>query len=967
MAITANFASGAGLLSVAGDGLENAITVSRDAAGSLLVNGGGVPIGGGSPTVANTTRIQTFGLNGADTIALDEANGALPPAELFGGAGSDVLTGGSGADQLFGQDGDDTINGKGGDDLLFGGAGDDVLTGGTGTDQVFGQDGDDRMIWNPGDGSDLFEGGDGTDTAEVNGGNGAETFTITANGTRVRFDRTDPAPFNLDIGTTENIVLNANGGDDIITAGNGLAALIQLTLDGGDGNDTITGGDGNDMLIGGDGNDVITGGRGSDVAHLGTGDDTFVWNPGDGSDVVEGQDGFDRLQFNGANVDENMSISANGKRAALTRDVGSITMDLNSVERIQLTALGGADSITVNDLAMTDVTQVDIDLAGTPGSGTGDGQADTVTVNGTAGADDIRLAGSGASIIVTGLSAQATIEGAEAANDTLVIAGLRGNDTIDASALNAGQIKLTIDGDGGADTIIGSRGADVLMGGDGNDVITGGVGNDVASLGDGNDRFIWNPGDGSDIVEGQGGKDTLVFNGADADENIDISANGGRARLFRNVGSVTMDVNGVETIQLAALGGADIITVNDLTGTDVGRVAIDLSATGAIGGDGQPDQVIADGTAGGDVITIARGGGAVTVNGLAAGVTIAHAEPGSNSLVINGLGGNDTIDASPLKDGQIKLVINGGDGTDTIRGSGGDDVITGGRDSDVAHLGAGDDVFVWNPGDGSDVVEGQAGFDTLLFNGANVNESMTISANGNSATLFRDLGSVTMDLDGVERIQLNALGGADSITVNDLTKTDVRQVAIDLGATPGAVGGDGQPDAITINATRRDDAITVTDNNGVVTVSGLASAVTVVNFEAADRIVINGLGGDDAIVASGLSAPSMQFIFNGGEGNDVLHGSQGNDLLNGGAGSDRFEFSDVNGTDTIADFQQGADQIRITGYGTALDSFSDLGDRMTQVGADVHIDLAANVAGAGTIVLQNTQLAAISASDFAFS
>ena len=65
-------------------------------------------------------------------------------------------------------------------------------------------------------------------------------------------------------------------------------------------------------------------------------------------------------------------------------------MDLNGVERIQLTALGGADTITVNDLAMTDVTQVDIDLAGTPGSGTGDGQADTVIVNGTAGGDQIR-------------------------------------------------------------------------------------------------------------------------------------------------------------------------------------------------------------------------------------------------------------------------------------------------------------------------------------------------------------------------------------------------------------------------------------------------------------------------------------------------------------------------------------------------------------------------------------------------
>ena len=164
------------------------------------------------------------------------------------------------------------------------------------------------MIWNPGDGSDLFEGGDGTDTAEVNGGNASETFAITANGTRVRFDRISPAPFSLDIGTTENLVVNANGGDDVITAGNGLANLIKLTIDGGAGNDTITGGDGNDTLLGGDGNDVIIGGRGNDTARLGAGDDTFVWNPGDASDVVEGQDGTDTLVFNGANINEKIDI-----------------------------------------------------------------------------------------------------------------------------------------------------------------------------------------------------------------------------------------------------------------------------------------------------------------------------------------------------------------------------------------------------------------------------------------------------------------------------------------------------------------------------------------------------------------------------------------------------------------------------------------------------------------------------------
>ena len=265
-------------------------------------------------------------------------------------SGNDTLTGGSGNDQLFGGAGNDTLLGKGGNDLLFGGDGNDTLTGGAGDDQVFGQGGNDRMIWNPGDGTDLFEGGDGIDTAEVNGGNGAEAFTITANGTRVRFDRISPAPFSLDIGTTENLVVNANGGDDTITAGNGLAGLISLTLDGGAGNDTITGGDGNDTLIGGDGNDLMNGGRGNDTALLGTGDDTFVWNPGDGSDTVEGQDGTDTLVFNGANVNEKIDISANGHRARFTRDVANITMDLNGVEHIQFTARGGADTITVNNL-----------------------------------------------------------------------------------------------------------------------------------------------------------------------------------------------------------------------------------------------------------------------------------------------------------------------------------------------------------------------------------------------------------------------------------------------------------------------------------------------------------------------------------------------------------------------------------------------------------------------------------------
>ena len=37
-----------------------------------------------------------------------------------------------------------------------------------------------------------------------------------------------------------------------------------------------------------------------------------------------------------------------------------------------------------------------------------------------------------------------------------------------------------------------------------------------------------------------------------------------------------------------------------------------------------------------------------------------------------------------------------------------------------------------------------------------------------------------MDLNGVELIAFNALGGADNIVINDLSGTDVTQVDLDL-------------------------------------------------------------------------------------------------------------------------------------------------------------------------------------------
>jgi Ca2+-binding RTX toxin-like protein len=66
----------------------------------------------------------------------------------------------------------------------------------------------------------------------------------------------------------------------------------------------------------------------------------------------------------------------------------------------------------------------------------------------------------------------------------------------------------------------------------------------------------------------------------------------------------------------------------------------------------------------------------------------------------------------------------------------------------------------------------------------------------------------------------------------------------------------------------------------------LAAAVTISGFEPTlDKIVVNGLAGDDVIEASGLGA-GLSLTADGGDGDDVLIGSNGPDVLLGSAGDD---------------------------------------------------------------------------------
>jgi Ca2+-binding RTX toxin-like protein len=128
MATTATFTAGSGVLSEFGDAANNSLITRRDSTGRILLNNGAVPIVSGTPTIANTSLIQAFGLDGNDTITLDETNGALPNANLFGGAGNDTLTGGSGNDTITGGDGADQLIGGTGNDLVAGGRGNDTAS-----------------------------------------------------------------------------------------------------------------------------------------------------------------------------------------------------------------------------------------------------------------------------------------------------------------------------------------------------------------------------------------------------------------------------------------------------------------------------------------------------------------------------------------------------------------------------------------------------------------------------------------------------------------------------------------------------------------------------------------------------------------------------------------------------------------------------------------------------------------------
>jgi Ca2+-binding RTX toxin-like protein len=151
-------------------------------------------------------------------------------------------------------------------------------------------------------------------------------------------------------------------------------------------------------------------------------------------------------------------------------------------------------------------------------------------------------------------------------------------------------------------------------------------------------------------------------------------------------------MDGVETAGFALRGGADLVTVNDLTATDVRKLSVDLAASNG-GGDAAADRVAVNGTTGDDDVTLRGGPGVLNVTGLIAPIAVTDAEPSQDRLTLNGLAGNDTVDASAVALGAIALTLDGGAGNDTLTGGAGNDTLLGGPDADLLHGGPGTDTL----------------------------------------------------------------------------------------------------------------------------------------------------------------------------------------------------------------------------------------------------------------------------------
>ncbi len=545
-----------------------------------------------------------------------------------------------------------TVTGRGGNDGITTGSGNDVINGGAGRDTI-----------NAGSGIDIIDGGDSINSDII-------SYATSPAGVIV----------NLDLGTT------AGGdaeGDTLINIEWVTGSPFDDDISGTQEVNILRGGNGNDILNGLGGGDTLYGGEGVDILNGGSGNDVFIWDQdGEFNDNIDGGEGSDTLTFDTGVTVSNFDLA---------------NMDLTNIEAIHLWR--GTHTLTLNSSDVIRITDGNNFLSIV-------GNADGVLTLADSGWEIDSIETRGASelqfVFTNGLATIAVESDLEIINSPDIEKNFI-EDTPDRfTALNGSNSifyrpdasnDLTVNGQGGNDSIVTGNGNDTIDGGAGNDTIVAGPGNNEINGGAGDDKLVGgfqddriNGGFGNDEIWGGVGND-IIFGGAGDDLIYVTAPNSSGANVVENVANGD---SGDDTL----IGSNWNDTLNGGAGNDtLSGVAGDNLINGDTG-----DDVLLGGT------------GDDTLNG------------GTDNDWIRGNEGND--------------LLNGGDGDDFLRGDEGDDTLNGGDGDDILHYRDSGDTF--DGGNGRDILEVNEAvidIDLSTITISNMEEVDLSSLRGNDLTL----------------------------------------------------------------------------------------------------------------------------------------------------------------------------------------------------------------------------------------
>lgn len=435
---------------------------------------------------------------------------------------------------------------------------------------------------------------------------------------------------------------------------------------------------------------------------------------------------------------------------------------------------------------------------------------------------------------------------------------------------------------------------------------------------------------------GQDGNDTLMVNPGSGDHDVRVSAHESETTAqvtsdslpeIRFTGLVTFTLSNTEAATLVAAG----------LDPDTDYVFTNL------------DQVLVQGSEADDTVT-AVGSDTLTLG--TTSVTLRSVD----RLTLQTLGGNDDLVLTGFT--AASVIVQAGDGDDTVVGTGGSDLIFGGSGDDILVGGDGDDFeygedgndifgnldpmigngiaddagnddlfggdgidrFVWEPGDGTDLINGgDDGADILrVFGTAGTADNFTVQSAFLPTHLNVVLGSETVDAHGVEQLLVIGQTGDDTVTINDLSATEIEHVSVSVS------GGDA--DVVIVNGRAANDNLLIsTPTAGEVNIVGLSYDIRLANVTTADLLTVNGRDGHDVLKAVDGVEDQIQISLTGGAGDDLLsadatlQGDAGNDTLTGGTTDDSLDGGDGNdvlegrGGDDILNGGAGTDRVVATG------------------------------------------------------